>query len=316
MRNESKSAARGLICLIVSLLILGGLIACSELTGTNGPTGSENDPFVATLLEEPTCTVLVKTVFDPAAFDAVTPDERALIAAAVAETDIVGIPDGTYPMFHPEHVKQVILDQIERHGTTLEAVVARAREYWVAVIPASRMELIFRVTGCITDQDDRRVKEELGFLGRTLTDLGLDPEKVERAILFTVATEPAAEIDGIFRIAGSEDDEETTFVYLYDGKWYLDPRNLDDDLLDVGMSDRDDLQETATETGTVRWVNGDHFRMGDTVFRVTDPSVLDGIEAGDSVRVARYGDVWMRAELLIEERDTVKIANAVSVEKN
>ena len=103
MRNESKSAARWLICLIVSLLILGGLIACSELTGTNGPTGSEDDPFVATLLDEPTCTVLVKTVFDPAAFDAVTPDERALIAAAVAETDIVGIPDGTYPMFHPEH---------------------------------------------------------------------------------------------------------------------------------------------------------------------------------------------------------------------
>ena len=303
MRNESKSAARGLICLIVSLLILGGLI-------------SEDDPFVATLLDEPTCTMLVRTAFFQSALDAVTPDERALIAAAVAETDIVGIPDGTYPMFHPEHVKQVILDQIERHGTTLEAVVARAREYWVAVIPASRMELTFRVTGCITDQDDRRVKEELGFLGRTLTDLGLDPEKVERAILFTVATEPAAEIDGIFRIAGSEDDEETTFVYLYDGKWYLDPRNLDDDLLDVGMSDRDDLQETATETGTVRWVNGDHFRMGDTVFRVTDPSVLDGIEAGDSVRVVRYGDVWMRAELLIEERDTVKIANAVSVEKN
>ena len=316
MRNESKSAARGLICLIVSLLILGGLIAWNEWAGTRGPTGSEDDPFVATLLDEPTCTVLVRTAFFQSALDAVTPDERALIAAAVAETDIVGIPDGTYPMFHPEHVKQVILDQIERHGTTLEAVVARAREYWVAVIPASRMELTFRVTGCITDQDDRRVKEELGFLGRTLTDLGLDPEKVERAILFTVATEPAAEIDGIFRIAGSEDDEETTFVYLYDGKWYLDPRNLDDDLLDVGMSDRDDLQETATETGTVRWVNGDHFRMGDTVFRVTDPSVLDGIEAGDSVRVARYGDVWMRAELLIEERDTVKIANAVSVEKN
>ena len=316
MRNESKSAARGLICLIVSLLILGGLIACSELTETNGPTGSEDDPFVATLLDESTCTVLVRTAFFQSALDAVTPDERALIAAAVAETDIVGIPDGTYPMFHPEHVKQVILDQIERHGTTLEAVVARAREYWVAVIPASRMELTFRVTGCITDQDDRRVKEELGFLGRTLTDLGLDPEKVERAILFTVATEPAAEIDGIFRIAGSEDDEETTFVYLYDGKWYLDPRNLDDDLLDVGMSDRDDLQETATETGTVRWVNGDHFRMGDTVFRVTDPSVLDGIEAGDSVRVVRYRDVWMRAELLIEERDTVRVMNAVSVEKN
>ena len=316
MRNESKSAARGLICLIVSLLILGGLIACSELTETNGPTGSEDDPFVATLLDEPTCTVLVRTAFFQTAFDAVTPDERAMIAAAVAETDIVGIPDGTYPMFHPEHVKQVILDQIERHGTTLEAVVARAREYMVAALPASRMALTVRVTGCITDQDDRRVKEELGFLGRTLTDLGLDPEKVERAILFTVATEPSAEIDGIFRIAGSEDDEETTFVYLYDGKWYLDPRNLNDDLLDFGMSDRDDLLETETETGTVRWVNGDHFRMGDTVFRVTDPSVLDGIEAGDSVRVARYGDVWMRAELLIEERDTVKIANAVSVEKN
>ena len=74
--------------------------------------------------------------------------------------------------------------------------------------------------------------------------------------------------------------------------------------------------ETETETGTVRWVNGDHFRVGDAVFRVTDPSVLDGIEAGDSVRVARCRDVWMRAELLIEERDTVKIANAVSVEKN
>lgn len=316
MRNESKSAARGLICLIVSLLILGGLIACSELTGTNGPTGSEDDPFVATLLDEPTCTVLVRTAFFQAALDAVTPDERALIAAAVAETDIVGIPDGTYPMFHPEHVKQVILDQIERHGTTLEAVVARAREYMVAALPASRMALTFRVTGCITDQDDRRVKEELGFLGRTLTDLGLDPDKVERVILFTVATEPSAEIDGIFRIAGSEDDEETTFVYLYDGKWYLDPRNLNDDLLDFGMSDRDDLSETATETGTVRWVNGDHFRMGDTVFRVTDPSVLDGIEAGDSVRVARCRDVWMRVELLIEERDTVEIANAVSVEKN
>ena len=149
-----------------------------------------------------------------------------------------------------------------------------------------------------------------------MTDLGLDPEKVERAILFTVATEPAAEIDGIFRIAGSEDDEETTFVYLYDGKWYLDPRNLNDDLLDLGMSDRDDLPETATETGTVRWVNGDHFRMGDTVFRVTDPSVLDGIEAGDSVRVVRYRYAEMKAELLIEERDTVEIANAVSVEKN
>lgn len=316
MRNESKSAARGLICLVVSLLILGGLIAWNEWAGTRGPTGSEDDPFVATLLDEPTCTVLVRTAFFQTAFDAVTPDERAMIAAAVAETDIVGIPDGTYPMFHPEHVKQVILDQIERHGTTLEAVVARAREYMVAALPASRMELTFRVTGCITDQDDRRVKEELGFLGRTLTDLGLDPEKVERAILFTVATEPSAEIDGIFRIAGSEDDEETTFVYLYDGKWYLDPRNLDDDLLDVGMSDRDDLLETETETGTVRWVNGDHFRVGGTVFRVTDPSVLDGIEAGDSVRVVRCRDVWMRAELLIEERDTVKIANAVSVEKN
>ena len=316
MRNESKSAARGLICLIVSLLILGGLIACSELTGTNGPTGSEDDPFVATLLDEPTCTVLVKTVFDPAAFDAVTPDERALIAAAVAETDIVGIPDGTYPMFHPEQVKKEILDQIERHGTTLEAVVARAREYMVAALPASRTELTVRVTGCITDQDDRRVKEELGFLGRKLTDLGLDPEKVERAILFTVAWEPEIEFDGIFRIAGAEDDEETTFVYLYDGKWYLDPRNLNDDLLDLGMSDRDDLPETATETGTVRWVNGDHFRMGDTVFRVTDPSVLDGIEPGDSVRVVYYRDLWAEAELLIEERDTVEIANAVSVEKN
>ena len=316
MRNESKSAARGLICLIVSLLILGGLIACSELTGTNGPTGREDDPFVATLLAEPTCTVLVRTAFFQSALDAVTPDERALIAAAVAETDIVGIPDGTYPMFHPEHVKQVILDQIERHGTTLEAVVARAREYMVAALPASRMALTFRVTGCITDQDDRRVKEELGFLGRKLTDLGLDPEKVERAILFTVATEPAAEIDGIFRIAGSEEDEETTFVYLYDGKWYLDPRNLNDDLLDLGMSDRDDLQETATETGTVRWVNGDHFRVGDTVFRVTDPSVLDGIEAGNSVRVVRYRYAEMKAELLIEERDTVRVMNAVSVEKN
>ena len=316
MRNESKSAARGLICLIVSLLILGGLIALNELAGSRGPTGSEDDPFVATLLDEPTCTVLVRTAFFQAALDAVTPDERALIAAAVAETDIVGIPDGTYPMFHPEHVKQVILDQIERHGTTLEAVVARAREYMVAALPASKLTLTVRVTGCITDQDDRRVKEELGFLGRTLTDLGLDPEKVERAILFTVAWEPAAEIDGIFRIAGSEVDVETTFVYLYDGKWYLDPRNLNDDLLDLGMSDRDDLPGTVTETGTVRWVNGDHFRMGDTVFRVTDPSVLDGIKAGDSVRVARYGDVWMRAELLIEERDTVEIANAVSVEKN
>lgn len=316
MRSENKSVIRGVICLVVSLLILGGLIALNELAGSRGPTGSEDDPFVATLLDEPTCTVLVRTAFFQAAFDAVTPDERALIAEAVAETDIVGIPDGTYPMFHPEHVKQVIMDKIERHGTTLEAVVARAREYMVAALPASRMELTFRVTGCITDQDDRRVKEELGFLGRTLTDLGLDPEKVERAILFTVALEPAVEIDGIFRIAGSEDDEETTFVYLYDGKWYLDPHNLNDDLLDLGMSDRDDLPETATETGTVRWVNGDHFRMGDTVFRVTDPSILDGIEAGDSVRVVRYSDVWMRAELLIEERDTVRVANAVSVEKN
>jgi len=316
MRNESKSAARGLICLIVSLLILGGLIACSELTGTNGPTGREDDPFVTALLDEPTCSVFVKVGFVSAAFDAVTPDERALIAAAVAETDIVGLPDGTYPMFHPEHVKQVILDQIERHGTTLEAVVARAREYWVAAIPASRMELTVRVTGCITDQDDRRVKEELGFLGRTLTDLGLDPKKIGRVIGFTLSCNPSADLDGIFRITGSEVDVETTFVYLYEGKWYLDPRNLSDDLLDIGMSDRVDLLETVTETGTVRWVNGDHFRMGDTVFRVTDPSILDGIEAGDSVRVVRYGDVWMRAELLIEERDTVEIANAVSVEKN
>ena len=316
MRNESKSAARGLICLIVSLLILGGLIACSELTGTNGPTGREDDPFVTALLDEPTCSVFVKVGFVSAAFDAVTPDERALIAAAVAETDIVGLPDGTYPMFHPEHVKQVILDPIERHGATLEAVVARAREYWVAAIPASRMELTVRVTGCITDQDDRRVKEELGFLGRTLTDLGLDPKKIGRVIGFTLSCDPSADLDGIFRITGSEVDVETTFVYLYEGKWYLDPRNLSDDLLDIGMSDRVDLLETVTETGTVRWVNGDHFRMGDTVFRVTDPSILDGIEAGDSVRVVRYGDVWMRAELLIEERDTVEIANAVSVEKN
>ena len=316
MRSENKSVIRGVICLVVSLLILGGLIACSELTGTNGPTGSEDDPFVTALLDEPTCSVFVKVGFVSAAFDAVTPDERALIAEAVAETEIVGLPDGTYPMFHPEHVKQVILDKIERRGTTLEAVVARAREYMVAALPASRMELTFRVTGCITDQDDRRVKEELGFLGRTLTDLGLDPEKVERAILFTVALEPAAEIDGIFRIAGSEVDVETTFVYLYEGKWYLDPRNLDDDLLDVGMSDRIDLSETVTETGTVRWVNGDHFRVGDAVFRVTDPSILDGIKAGDSVRVVRYRYAELKAELLIEERDTVEIANAVSVEKN
>ena len=321
MRSENKSVIRGVICLIVSLLILGGLIAWNEWAGTRGPTGSEDDPFVTALLDEPTCTVFnctvfVKTVFDPAAFDAVTPDERALIAAAVAETNIVGLPDGTYPMFHPEHVKQVILDQIERHGTTLEAVVARAREYMVAAIPASRMELTVRVTECITDQDDRRVKEELGFLGRTLTDLGLDPEKVERAILFTVACNPSADLDGIFRITGSEVDVETTFVYLYEGKWYLDPRNLDDDLLDVGMSDRIDLLETVTETGTVRWVNGDHFRVGDTVFRVTDPTALDGIEAGDSVRVERYRYAEMKAELLIEERDTVTALNAVSVEKN
>ena len=82
------------------------------------------------------------------------------------------------------------------------------------------------------------------------------------------------------------------------------------------MSDRDDLSETATETGTVRWVNGDHFRVGDTVFRVTDPSVLDGIEAGDSVRVVRYRYAETKAELLIEERDTVRVMNAVSVEKN
>ena len=316
MRNESKSAARGLICLIVSLLILGGLIACSELTGTNGPTGSEDDPFVTALLDEPTCSVFVKVGFVSAAFDAVTPDERALITAAVAETDIVGLPDGTYPMFHPEHVKQVILDPIERHGTTLEAVVARAREYWVATIPASKLTLTVRVTGCITDQDDRRVKEELGFLGRTLTDLGLDPKKIGRVIGFTLSCDPSADLDGIFRIIGSEVDVETTFVYLYEGKWYLDPRNLNDDLLDVGMSDRDDLPETATETGTVRWVNGNHFRVGDTVFRVTDPSVLDGIEAGDSVSVERYRYAELKAELLIEERDTVEIANAVSVEKN
>ncbi len=318
MRNESKSAARGLICLIVSLLILGGLIAWNEWAGTRGPTGSEDDPFVATLLDEPTCTVFVKTVFDPAAFDAVTPDERALIAAAVAETEIVGLPDGTYPMFHPEHVKQVIMDQIERHGTTLEAVVARARGYWTAAIPASKLTLTVRLTECFTDQNDPRVQKELGFLGRTLTDLGLDPKKIGRVIGFTLSCDPSADLDGIIRITGSEVDVdvETTFVYLYDGKWYLDPRNLDDDLLDVGMSDRDDLPETATETGTVRWVNGDHFRMGDTVFRVTDPSILDGIKAGDSVRVVSYGDVRMRAELLIEERDTVEIANAVSVEKN
>ena len=316
MRNESKSAARGLICLIVSLLILGGLIACSELTGANGPTGSEDDPFVATLLDEPTCTVLVRTAFFQAALDAVTPDERALIAAAVAETDIVGIPDGTYPMFHPEHVKQVILDQIERHGTTLEAVVARAREYMVAVLPASRMALTFRVTGCITDQDDRRVKEELGFLGRTLTDLGLDPKKIGRVIGFTLSCDPSADLDGIFRITGSEVDVETTFVYLYEGKWYLDPRNLNDDLLDIGMSDRIDLLETVTETGTVRWARGNHFRVGDTVYRVADPAILDGIEPGDSVSVERYRYAELKAELRIEERDTVTALNAVSVEKN
>ena len=316
MRNESKSAARGLICLIVSLLILGGLIACSELTGTNGPTGSEDDPFVTPMLDEPNCTVFVKTVFDPAAFDAVTPDERALIAEAVAETDIVGLPDGTYPMFHPEQVKEEILDKIERWGTTLDEVAALAREYTVAVLPASKLTLTVRVTECFTDQNDPRVQKELGFLGRTLTDLGLDPKKIGRVIGFTLSCDPSADLDGIIRITGSEVDVETTFVYLYDGKWYLDPRNLDDDLLDVGMSDRFDPLETVTETGTVRWVNGDHFRVGDTVFRVTDPSVLDGIKAGDSVRVVRCDDVWMRAELLIEERDTVEIANAVSVEKN
>ena len=316
MRSENKSVIRGVIYLVVSLLILGGLIALNELAGSRGPTGSEDDPFVTALLDEPTCTVLVRTAFVPAAFDAVTPDERALIAAAVAETDFVGLPDGTYPMFHPEQVKKEILDKIERRGTTLEAVVARAREYWVAAIPASRMELTVRVTGCITDQDDRLVKEELGFLGRTLTDLGLDPEKVERAIGFTLAWEPEIEFDGIFRISGGEDGDEMTFVYQYNGKWYLDPRNLDDDLLDVGMVDRFDLLETVTETGTVRWVNGDHFRVGDTVFRVTDPTALDGIEPGDSVSVERYRYAELKAELQIEERDTVTALNAVSVEKN
>ena len=316
MRSENKSVIRGVICLVVSLLILGGLIALNELAGSRGPTGSEDDPFVTALLDEPTCSVFVKVGFVSAAFDAVTPDERALIAEAVTETDIVGLPDGTYPMFHPEHVKQVILDPIERHGTTLEAVVARAREYWVAAIPASRMELTVRVTGCITDQDDRRVKEELGFLGRTLTDLGLDPKKIGRVIGFTLSCNPSADLDGIFRITGSEVDVETTFVYRYDGKWYLDPRNLNDDLLDIGMSDRVDLLETVTETGTVRWVNGDHFRVGDTVYRVADPAILGGIEPGDSVSVERYRYAELKAELQIEERDTVTALNAVSVEKN
>ena len=254
MRSENKSVIRGVICLVVSLLILGGLIALNELAGSRGPTGSEDDPFVATLLDEPTCTVLVKTVFDPAAFDAVTPDERALIAAAVAETEIVGIPDGTYPMFHPEQVKEEILDQIERHGTTLDEVAARARGYLAAAIPASKLTLTVRVTECFTDQNDPRVQKELDYLGRTLTDLGLDPKKIGRVIGFTLSCNPSADLDGIFRITGSEVDVETTFVYLYDGKWYLDPRNLDDDLLDVGMSDRFDPLETATETGTVRWV--------------------------------------------------------------
>ena len=316
MRSENKSVIRGVICLVVSLLILGGLIALNELAGSRGPTGSEDDPFVTPMLDEPNCTVLVKTVFDPAAFDAVTSAERALIAAAVAETDIVGIPDGTYPMFHPEQVKEEILDQIERHGTTLDEVAARARGYLAAAIPASKLTLTVRVTECFTDQNDPRTQKELDYLGRTLTDLGLDPKKIGRVIGFTLSCDPSADLDGIFRITGSEVDVETTFVYQYDGKWYLDPRNLNDDLLDVGMSDWVDLSETVTETGTVRWVRGNHFRVGDTVFRVTDPSILDGIEAGDSVRVVRYRYAELKAELLIEERDTVEIANAASVEKN
>lgn len=313
MRSENKSAVRGLICLIVGLLILGGLVACNEPAyPSRVPAGTEKDPFETVLFNQPNCAVTAKICFDPAALENVTADERAAVAAAVAQLEAV--PDGTFPMMQEEFVRREILDKIERRQTTLEAVAARATEYWCAVIPADETTLTVRVTECVTDPGSEYLQTRRSQLDRRLTDVGLDPEKVGGMICFTVAY-PSAEMDGMFRTR-AEDDDVTTFAYLYDGTWYLDPAQLDDDLLDVGMGDPFAHLEPVTVTGIVRWVRDGHFRMDDDVIRVTDPELLRGIEPGDSVSVVRYLYVEARVVLTVEEQDDICLYNAVSLEKN
>ena len=261
--------------------------------------------------------------FDSAVAPAIPEEERALIAAFIGWMQSPDF-ERQYECFQPEFVQSRVLDKIERIGSTYEELLQNAAMIYEAVLPFDNAEATFRVMGYRSEETDPEVQMYRSFLERDLTDLGLDPAKIEKFFCFTLADEPVATYDGVFRTDPTDPeipDRSEISVYRYEGVWYYDPRKCSDSLLDLANPKYTNYYLGTEESeGVVAWVNGSYCRVttdgGDALLHVNDPSLLSGIAAGDRIGFAFYSEMGgANCTLLIEERDRVPLFNAASIEK-
>ena len=260
--------------------------------------------------------------FDSAIASDIPEEERALIAAFIGWTQS---PDyeRTYECYQQEFVQKEVLDKIERSGGDYEEMLQIAANIYETTLPFDSTEVVFRVMGYASDESDSAVQRNRSFLERDLTDIGLDPAKIERFLCFTLADEPVMTYDGVLRTDPSDPvipDRSQRYLYRYDGIWYYDNRTLSDSLLDLTLSNyTNQYFSTAEREGDVVWVNGSYCRVAtgteDVVLHVNAPSLLAGIAAGDRIGYTYFTNVAIEGTLLIEECDQVTVTNASVIEK-
>lgn len=261
--------------------------------------------------------------FDAAIAPGIPEEERALIASFIGwlqSTDIAL----HYECFQPAFFKKEVLDWIERIGCTYEELLENGNRVFGTALPFDTAVLSFRVMGYNADESDPEVQNQRSTLERMLEEVGLDAEKIERFLIFTLADEPVATYDGVFRTDPTDPeipDRSTRYLYQYDGVWYFDNRACSESLLEMAKPNRIDyFLKTKEKEGDVVWVNGSYCRVTTDsesyVLHVNDPSMLAEISAGDRIGFAFYSEFAVEdCTLLIEERDLVTVANASLIEK-
>ena len=321
---RERSFARGLVCLLVSLALLGGLIALTEAGLLNGeeknPTGSSDDPFVYRDWGGKRSGITYEVYFDDGVIESVPNEDLAIVAEMIARSNSFDFAE-QYTAFQKEYVQKVILDKIERTGGDYEEMVKKARDVMLSVLPFDSATLSLRVLAVVTDETDPAYLREREFLERDLERNGLDPAGIERFLYVKVADEESATFDGMFRVDPTDPvnpDYSDRWVYRYGGTWYFDPRRLSDTLLDMA-ADLDAYSETGDGEGEVVWVRGSYCRVAigtqEFVLYVRDRSLLSGVAKGDRIEFTCLVNLYLYATLTVEECDEVIVLNTVSITK-
>ena len=321
---RERSFVRGLVCLLVSLALLGGLIALTETGLLSGeeknPTGSSDDPFVFRDWIEKGAGLTYQVVFDDDVIESVPNVDLAIIAELLARTSSFDYAE-QYTAYQKEFVKKEVLDKIERTGGNFEEMVKKAKENMLTVLPFDTVTISRRVLAVNTDETDPVYLRAREALERDLERNGLDPAKIERFLYVRMLREETATVDGMFRVEPTDPvnpDYSDYYVYRYGGTWYFDPRHLSNYLLDI-VEVVDSYAETIEGEGEVVWVRGSHCRVSigseEVVLYVKDRSLLSGVAKGDRIGFVCLANLYMDAILTVEECDEVVILNTVSITK-